>query len=42
MIPSGIYVIDPGDAIITVIERKSSDFIQKLLHVNSPSTQKKG
>lgn len=42
MIPSGIYVIDPGDAIITVIERKSSDFIQKLLHVNSPNTQKKG
>ncbi|MBP5161666.1 MAG: Trk system potassium transporter TrkA [Spirochaetales bacterium] len=35
LIPGGLYVIEQGDAIITVIERKSTDFIQKLLHVGS-------
>ena len=35
LIPGGLYVIEEGDALITVIERKSTDFIQKLLHVGS-------
>ncbi|MGP1507506.1 MAG: Trk system potassium transporter TrkA [Sphaerochaeta sp.] len=35
VIPGGHYVIEYGDSIITVIERKSADFIQKLLHVGS-------
>ncbi len=35
VIPGGLYVIESGDAIITVIERKSADFIQKLLHVGA-------
>ena len=35
VIPGGLYVIEAGDVIITVIERKSADFIQKLLHVGS-------
>lgn len=33
LIPGGLYVIEQGDVIISVIERKSTDFIQKLLHV---------
>ncbi len=41
-IPGGLYVIEAGDAIITIVERKSADFIQKLLHVGSASNQKKG
>ncbi len=39
VIPGGLYVIEAGDAIITVIERKSADFIQKLLYVG-PWAQK--
>ena len=35
LIPGGLYVIEQDDALITVIERKSTDFIQKLLHVGS-------
>ncbi len=35
VIPGGLYTIEAGDAIITVIERKSADFIQKLLHVGA-------
>ena len=41
MIPGGFYAIEAGDAIITVIERKSTEFIQKLLHVGSGLNQKK-
>lgn len=33
VIPGGLYVVQGGDALITVIERKSTDFIQKLLNV---------
>jgi len=42
MIPGGLYVIESGDALITIVERKSADFIQKLLHVVSDLEQKKG
>ena len=42
MIPGGLYVIESGDALITIVERKSADFIQKLLHVGSALEQKKG
>ena len=35
LIPGGLYVIEHGDALITVIERKSTDFIQRLLYVGS-------
>lgn len=42
MIPGGLYVIESGDALITIVERKSADFIQKLLHVGSALDQKKG
>ena len=42
LIPGGFYSIEDGDAIITVMERKSVDFIQKLLHVGSGLNQKKG
>ena len=35
LIPGGLYVIEQDDALITVIERKSTDFIQRLLHVGS-------
>ena len=42
LIPGGLYVIEAGDSIITVVERKSADFIQKLLHVGSALNQKKG
>ncbi len=41
-IPGGMYVIESGDALITIVERKSADFIQKLLHVGSALDQKKG
>ena len=41
IIPGGLYVIQAGDALITVIERKSTDFIQKLLHVGQDLEQKK-
>ena len=41
IIPGGLYVIQAGDALITVIERKSTDFIQKLLHVGQDIEQKK-
>ena len=41
LIPGGFYSLDGGDAIITVMERKSVDFIQKLLHVGSALNQKK-
>ena len=36
-----LETIEAGDAIITVIERKSTEFIQKLLHVGSGLNQKK-
>ena len=42
MIPGGLYVIEAGDSLITIVERKSSDFIQKLLNVGSALKQKKG
>ncbi len=42
LIPGGFYSLEAGDAIITVIERKSTDFIQKMLHVGSALNQKKG
>ena len=35
LIPGGLYEIEQDDALITVIERKSTDFIQRLLHVGS-------
>lgn len=39
IIPGGFYTIEAGDTIITVIERKSTDFIQKLLHVQQAKTK---
>jgi trk system potassium uptake protein TrkA len=42
LIPNGFYVLEQGDSLITVIERKSTDFIQKLLHTESSAAQKKG
>ena len=41
IIPGGLYVIQAGDALITVMERKSTDFIQRLLHVGQVHDQKK-
>lgn len=41
LIPGGLYVIHEGDVLITVIERKSVDFIQNLLHVSSKAEKKK-
>jgi len=38
-IPGGLYVIEEGDVIITIIERKSTEFIQRLLHVGSAASQ---
>ena len=40
VIPGGLYVVQGGDAVITVIERKSTDFIQKLLNVGQVLEQK--
>lgn len=42
VIPGGFYAIEAGDSIITVIERRSTSFIQKLLHVGTSLKQKKG
>jgi len=41
LIPGGLYVLEAGDSLITVIERKSTDLIQKMLHTGS-SVMKKG